>query len=84
MNNKSEKRFYTPQFSELASVSIRRFAWSLKMPMTTAIDYVVKNLPFYTDTVQVCLSCKDKTRCKVCAFSSPLSEQEQAELLDAV
>ncbi len=84
MNNETNKRYYTPQFSEVASVSVRRLAWSLKMPMTSTIDYVVKNLPFYMDTVQVCLSCKDKSRCKVCAFSSPLTEEEKSELLEAM
>jgi hypothetical protein len=86
MNNKSEKRYYSPQFSEVASVSVRRLAWALGMPMTETIDYVVKNLPFtnLTEPLQVCTSCKDKTRCKVCSFRNPISEQEAAELLAAM
>jgi hypothetical protein len=84
MNNKSEKRFYSPQFTEVAAVSVRRLAWSLGLPMTTTIDYIIKNLPFYTDTQKVCISCKDKTKCKVCAFNNPISEQEAAEYLVAM
>jgi hypothetical protein len=84
MNNKSEKRFYSPQFSKMSAVSVRRLAWFLKMPMTTTIDYIIKNLPFYTDTLNVCILCKDKTKCKVCAFSNPISEQEAAEYLAAL
>jgi hypothetical protein len=86
MNNTTNKRYYSPQFSEVASVSVRRLAWFLKMPMTATIDYVIKNIPFtnLTEPLQVCTECKDKTRCKVCAFSNPISEQEAAELLAAL
>jgi hypothetical protein len=86
MNNKTNKRYYSPQFSEVASVSIRRLAWALKMPMTTTIDFLVKNLPFSNliEPLQVCTAYKDNTRCKVCSFSNPISEQEAAGLLAAM
>jgi hypothetical protein len=86
MNNTRKKRYYSPQFSEVASVSIRRLAWALKMPMTETIDFLVKNLPFSNllEPLQVCTACKDTTRCKVCSFSNPISAEEAAELLAAM
>jgi hypothetical protein len=34
----SQKRFYSPQFSEVSAVSVRRLAWSLGVSMPKAVD----------------------------------------------
>ena len=81
MNNTEYKRFYTPQFSETASVSVRRFAWSINKPMTTAIETIIKLLPFIVDAQKVCQACKD-TKCESCAFHiKNVSEEEQYAVL---
>jgi hypothetical protein len=60
---------YTPQFSELAVVSVRRLAWSLGVSMPKAVDQAVSLLPSLFAPGVVCPSCKDNTKCKSCAFS---------------
>jgi hypothetical protein len=64
----SQKRFYSPQFSEISAVSIRRLAWSLGVSMPKAVDQVVNLLPSLFSPGVVCLSCKDNTKCKSCTF----------------
>jgi hypothetical protein len=59
---------YTPQFSELAVVSVRRLAWSLGVSMPKTVDQVVSLLPSLFSPGVVCPSCKDKTKCNFCAF----------------
>jgi hypothetical protein len=65
----NEKRYYSPQFSELSAVSVRRLAWSLGLSMPKTVDQVVGLLPSLFSPGVVCLACKDKTKCKACAFS---------------
>jgi hypothetical protein len=85
MNNTVEKRYYTPQFSETASVSVRRFAWFLNKPMTVAIEKIIQLLPFILDASKVCETCKDSGKCSSCAFSAKkLSEEEQYKILAAL
>ncbi len=84
MNNETNKRYYSPQFSKMAAVSVRRLAWALDKPMTLTVDIIVKLLPSLIDPSKVCLSCKDNTRCQGCTFRSQLSETEQAALLAAL
>ena len=69
MCNTNKKRFYSPQFSPTASVSVRRLAWALGVPMTKAVDIIVNELStvLFASTV-VCPSCKDKTKCHLCSF----------------
>jgi hypothetical protein len=64
----NQKRFYSPQFSEVSAVSVRRLAWSLGVSMPKAVDQVVGLLPSLFSPGVVCLSCKDKTKCQSCAF----------------
>jgi hypothetical protein len=64
----NEKRYYSPQFSELSAVSVRRLAWSLGVSMPKAVDQVVGLLPSLFSPGVVCLSCKDNTKCQACAF----------------
>jgi hypothetical protein len=65
----NQKRFYSPQFSEVSAVSVRRLAWSLGVSMPKAVDQLVGLLPSLFSPGVVCLSCKDNTKCKSCAFS---------------
>jgi hypothetical protein len=68
MSTVTEKRYYSPQFSGLAAVSVRRLAWSLGVSMPKAVDQVVGLLPSLFSPGVVCLSCKDNTKCHSCAF----------------
>jgi hypothetical protein len=81
MNNKYQKRFYSPQFSELAAVSVRRFAWALGLPMTTAVELMVKVLPSIVQSEKVCQLCKDKTKCHGCTFNSTFTPQDKSAVL---
>ena len=65
----TSKRFYSPPFSALASVSVRRYAWALGKPMSEAVDHMVQLLPKMVDRNNVCLVCKDPSRCSSCTFS---------------
>jgi hypothetical protein len=65
----NQKRFYSPQFSEMSAVSVRRLAWALGLSMPKAVDQAVSLLPSLFSPGVVCLSCKDNTKCKSCAFS---------------
>ena len=69
MRSNYHKRFYSPQFSETASVSVRRLAWALGGSMVQAVDAMLFTLPSLVDSSKVCLSCRDKTRCSACIFS---------------
>jgi hypothetical protein len=69
MYSTTQKRYYSPQFSALSAVSVRRLAWSLGVSMPKAVDQVVGLLPSLFPPGVVCPSCKDNTKCKSCAFS---------------
>jgi hypothetical protein len=69
MVHTNQKRYYTPQFSGLAAVSVRRLAWSLGLSMPKAVDQVVGLLPSLFASGQVCPACKDRSKCMLCAFS---------------
>ena len=74
----TEKRFYTPQFSALSSVSVRRFAWAIGKSMPSAVEIMVKLLPHMVDPSKICLACKDKSKCQACVFTTqhqPTEEQ---------
>ena len=43
------KQFYTPQFSSLASISVRRLDWAMGVNMPKAIDILVRLLPSLVD-----------------------------------
>jgi hypothetical protein len=72
-------RFYTPQFSEMATVSVRRLAWAMgkKVKMPAAVNLMVSLLPYLISPDSVCLHCQDKTKCQACTFSKPLSAGDQ-------
>jgi len=59
---------YTPELSQKHSCTLRRIAWALGIPMTKAIEVVLDYVVNAVDSNKVCESCKDKTRCRDCAF----------------
>ena len=84
-NTDNNKRFYSPQFSETASVSVRRFAWFLNKPMTQAVEKIIQLLPFIMDSSKVCQACKDSRKCNNCVFNvKKLSEDEQYKILAVI
>ena len=81
MQSNIEKRYYTPQFSELASVSVRRLAWALGGNMVKAVNELILFLPQLVPSGKVCLSCKDNTKCKACIFSGVVPKSALADLI---
>jgi hypothetical protein len=61
---------YTPELSYEASCTLRRLAWSWKMPMTKAIEKVIDDTVHVTDRKEVCEMCRDTTKCEECAFKT--------------
>ena len=85
MQPKNFKRFYSPQFSEMSAVSVRRLAWAINKSMPAAIDIMVKLMPHVVNPSKVCLSCRDKSKCVSCAFGSLSTPSEQdTAVLEAV
>jgi hypothetical protein len=84
MRSKIKKRFYTPQFSEQACVSVRRLAWSFNKTMPKTIDFIIKLLPFFFTSETVCPACQDRKKCKVCAFNSSISLEQKQAFLDSL
>jgi recombinational DNA repair protein RecR len=74
---------YTPQFSDMASISVRRFAWAISKNMPATVDIMVKILNTIIDPSKVCQLCQDKTKCQACAFSQQVNPEELA-VLEAV
>ena len=75
MYTTNQKRYYSPQFSAMASVSIRRLAWALGVSMPKAIDIIVAELPSVFSPSFVCPRCKDRTKCELCGFNqTPAAE----------
>jgi hypothetical protein len=69
MCNTNRKRFYSPQFSELATVTVRRLAWALGVSMPKAVDEMVGLLPSVVCSSVICPQCRDKSKCAVCGFN---------------
>jgi len=69
MNTKEKKKFYSPQFSEMAAVTVRRLSWAIGMSMPEAVNIMVKLIPCYVNCQKVCMGCKDKSKCQSCLFS---------------
>ena len=66
---------YTPELSMKSSRTLRRISWALGVPMTKGIEYVFDYLPQILDMEKVCQGCRDKSKCKGCAFG--LNDQNQ-------
>ena len=77
MNNTENKRYYTPQFSPMASVSVRRLAWAMGVSMPVAVNIIVRLLPNIVNPLKVCSLCKDKTKCQGCSFHIKEQAQQQ-------
>ena len=61
---------YTPELSYANSCVLRRIAWSLKEPMTVAIDWAIEELASHLDADEICRTCKDTLKCHTCLFHS--------------
>jgi len=59
---------YTPQFSNKATVTVRRLAWALGITMPKAVDKIINELPSIFPPSVVCPLCKDSTKCQTCGF----------------
>jgi hypothetical protein len=75
----NNKRYYTPQFSALAAISVRRLAWSLDKSMTVTVDHIIHLLPSIVDPSKVCLACQGMSKCACCVFGSLGNQQNAAE-----
>jgi len=81
----NENVFYTPKFSNRATISIRRLSWYIGMPMTRIVNAIIQILPYMFDSSKVCKSCKDKSLCEYCAFSNPqLPPEEQFKIFESL
>jgi hypothetical protein len=69
---------YSPQFSNQATVTVRRLAWALQISMPKAMDKVVNALPSIFPPSVVCPLCKDSTKCNLCAFSQSTAAEQAA------
>ena len=61
---------YSPNFSELAAVSVRRLAWAMGANMGQAVDAMVLLLPGHINQEKICTACKDSTKCVSCIFKA--------------
>ena len=80
----SKKSYYSPPFSQLAAVSIKRLSWSMGKPMSAAVDLMVRLLPSMVQSAKICMDCKDNTKCQACIFSAQTAEREASALLKAL
>jgi hypothetical protein len=71
---------YTPQFSDTATITVRRLAWALGLSMPKAVDRMVSLLPATFNVKKVCAKCQDKTKCALCAFGQELTPEKKKEL----
>ena len=60
---------YTPELSNYQSCTLRRIAWALDMPMTTAMSEVIEYVSNTIDNTRVCAACRDKSKCHSCSFN---------------
>jgi hypothetical protein len=80
MQTVNNKRSYSPQFSNLATVSVRRLAWAMGVSMPAAVNIMVRLMPLVVKGSKVCQVCKDKTKCHYCSFLPAMPQQEQNAL----
>ena len=60
---------YTPELSLRYSGMLRRVAWAANVPMTKALEDLVRLLPVVFNAGKVCAACKDVTFCQSCGFA---------------
>ena len=78
MQPTTSKRYYSPQFSAVASISVRRLAWALNVSMPKAVDSIIGLLPSLFSPSEVCPQCKDKTKCNYCGFNKQAAAENAA------
>jgi hypothetical protein len=59
---------YTPELSDKSCCTLRRIAWFLDIPMTTALEQIIDVIPAFLHKERVCDKCRDKSRCANCGF----------------
>jgi recombinational DNA repair protein RecR len=79
MNTTNQKRYYSPQFTPMASVSVRRLAWALGLSMPQTVDYLIKGVSSVFVSSAVCSECKDKTKCNLCSFNQQNAAENAAK-----
>jgi truncated hemoglobin YjbI len=84
MYSQDFRKFYSPRFSEMAWVSVKRLAWSFKKTMPQTIDMVVRFLGFFFASEKVCISCQDRSKCRACAFNRTITEEEKTAFLESL
>jgi len=61
---------YTPELSQEYSGALRRIAWALHMPMTTALAEVLIRVSKEVDHKLICKACQDDSFCGRCLFNA--------------
>lgn len=59
---------YTPELSQDYSGALRRIAWALDLPMTTALEEVIFQIGREVDRNLICKACRDNSFCDRCLF----------------
>ena len=59
---------YTPELSQDYSGALRRIAWAIDLPMTTALEEVIFQIAREVNHKAVCQACKDTSFCNRCLF----------------
>ena len=60
---------YTPELSQDYSGVLRRIAWALDLPMTTALEEVIFQIGREVDHKLICKACRDNSFCEKCLFN---------------
>ena len=60
---------YTPELDQDYSGVLRRIAWALELPMTTALQEVIFQISREVDHELVCRACRDHSFCDRCLFN---------------
>ena len=60
---------YTPELTYENSCTLRRIAWSRRIPMTEAINAVIEAVAEQLDRNEICEMCRDKSKCRECCFN---------------
>jgi hypothetical protein len=70
---------YTPQFSQTATVKVRRLAWALSLSMPKTVDKIINGITAIFLPSAVCPLCKNSTKCKLCEFYQAAAEKMGTE-----
>jgi len=77
---------YTPELDQVHSGILRRIAWALSVPMTTAIQTVIRTAAnTIVSPEKACSACKDNSFCDRCPFqgADPGKETGHRESTDS-